>query len=405
LISRKGDVYCLTFEDVLLNTRWIRIIGPIALFFIYYREYVNQGWVAIVGCLAVLLLYIILLWTNEDWWNGIKYGLISSLIIAIALTIHFIYGISDSRLLWPLVWILAMLHRGYGQISTIFASITIVAILIMVPFSLEALLALVGLFLGVRSRKIRQDAYQLSQMHLQELNKAHRELQEAHAELQEATVHSVRYAALEERTRLAREIHDGIGHQLTSLIVQLQALEIMLPSDPKGASESITQLLNISRRAMAEVRMAVREWSNDEMGLGLIALKGLVSQTQGRSSIQFQFLHNSDITEWPIETSIVLYRVLQESLTNVLRHSNATSVTVHIKEIGEQIVLTVADNGNYTEGSSLTHGFGLNGMMERCRIHGGTCTLSPEKPHGLRIEVILPIEAASSNDEQEWGAK
>jgi signal transduction histidine kinase len=376
-----------------MDKRLIRIIGPIVLLLIYYREYVNQGWVAIAGCLVVLLLYIILLWTPENWWNGIKYGSISSLIIVAALTLHFIYGVSDSSLLWPLVWVLAMLYREYGYISIIFASITIAAILFMVPFSLESLLALVGLFLGMRSRKIRQDAYQMSQMHLKELNEAHMELQEAHAELQEATVHSVRYAALEERTRLAREIHDGIGHQLTSLIVQLQALEIMLPGDPKGASESITQLLHISRQAMAEVRMAVREWSNDEMGLGLIALKGLVSQTQGRSSIQFHFVHNSDITEWPIETSIVLYRVLQESLTNVLRHSNATSVSVHIKEMDDQIILTVADDGSYTEDLPLTPGFGLKGMMERCHLHGGTCMLTPEKPHGLRIEVTLPIES------------
>jgi signal transduction histidine kinase len=86
----------------------------------------------------------------------------------------------------------------------------------------------------------------------------------------------MRYAALEERTRLAREIHDGIGHQLTSLIVQLQALEIMLPNNPEDASRAVTQMLGISRRAMAEVRLAVREWSSDEMGLGLVALKGLV---------------------------------------------------------------------------------------------------------------------------------
>lgn len=231
----------------------------------------------------------------------------------------------------------------------------------------------------------------MNQLRLQELNKAHKELQEAHAELQEAAVHSMRYAALEERTRLSREIHDGLGHQLTSLIVQLQALEIMLPDDPKKASETISQLLQIARQAMAEVRTAVREWSNDEMGLGLVALKGLVSQIQGRSSIKFDFVQDSEMTEWPIEISIVLYRVLQESLTNILRHSNATSVTVRIKENDDQIFLTIADNGNYTENAPLTPGFGLQGMMERCRLYGGNCTFSQEEPHGLRIEATLPM--------------
>jgi signal transduction histidine kinase len=210
----------------------------------------------------------------------------------------------------------------------------------------------------------------------------------------------MRYAALEERTRLAREIHDGIGHQLTSLIIQLQALEIMLPDNPKEASELVSQLLPIARRAMAEVRLAVREWSDDEMGLGLIALKGLVSQTQARSELHISFIQDSEITEWPVDTSIVLYRILQESLTNILRHSCAKSVTVYIREKEDKIVLVVSDDGQYTGEIPLIPGFGLKGLMERCQKHGGSCSISPEKPHGLRIEAILPIEYEANETKQ-----
>jgi signal transduction histidine kinase len=142
--------------------------------------------------------------------------------------------------------------------------------------------------------------------------------------------------------------------------------------------------------------MAVREWSDDEMGLGLVALMGLVSQTQARSSIQFHFVQDSEISEWPIETSVVLYRVLQESLTNIQRHSHATCVWVGIKVVNEQIVLSVRDNGSYTGDIPLTPGFGLKGIMERCRLHGGTCKITPEKPHGLRIEATVPIVPATT---------
>ncbi|MBM7643894.1 signal transduction histidine kinase [Scopulibacillus daqui] len=375
-----------------VDVRLIRIIGTIALVFIYYREYTDQDIAVIVGCSLVLFLYIVLLWVRETWWNGIKYAAISLMIIAAALVLHIMYSVSDPVLLWPLVWILATVYGKYSRLSIALASITIAVILfISYPFSFKTLFILVGVFVGILIYMIRQDAYRMNQLRLQELNKAHKELQEAHAELQEAAVHSMRYAALEERTRLSREIHDGLGHQLTSLIVQLQALEIMLPDDPKKASETISQLLQIARQAMAEVRTAVREWSNDEMGLGLVALKGLVSQIQGRSSIKFDFVQDSEMTEWPIEISIVLYRVLQESLTNILRHSNATSVTVRIKENDDQIFLTIADNGNYTENAPLTPGFGLQGMMERCRLYGGNCTFSQEEPHGLRIEATLPM--------------
>ncbi|WP_249856877.1 sensor histidine kinase [Bacillus safensis] len=238
----------------------------------------------------------------------------------------------------------------------------------------------------------------MKELHLQEINKAHQELKEAHAELQEATMNSMKYAALEERIRLAREIHDGLGHQLTSLIIQLQALEIMLPDEPKKASEVTAQLLQIARQAMAEVRFSVKEWSSDEMGLGIIALKGLVSQIQGRSPIKFNFVQESKISEWPNETSIVLYRTLQESLTNILRHSNATSVTIHLQEVNDEIILKVSDNGDYVNDVPLKVGFGLNGMIERCQQQGGTCTFTSVKPHGLCIEITLPIEKRSHYD-------
>ncbi|MGE5662226.1 MAG: sensor histidine kinase [Ignavibacteriales bacterium] len=385
----------MNFVDKILDWRYIQIAATIALLFIFYQLFGNHGVIATVGYSIILLSDIVLIWTRETWWNRTKYIFISSFIIVMALIMQRTYSVRMQGLLWPLVWFFATMRGEYNQLSIILASFTIGVILILsytFPFPFETFFALVGLFLGIRSRRIRQEAYHTSQMHLKELNEAHRELQEAHAELQEASVYSMRYAALEERTRLAREIHDGIGHQLTSLIVQLQALEIMLSSDPKRASELVSQLLQISRRAMAEVRLAVREWSEDEMGLGIIALKGLVSQTQSRSSIQFNFIQDSEVTEWTIETSIVLYRILQESLTNVLRHSNAASVTVRIKEINGSIILVVTDDGNYTGDTPLTPGFGLKGIMERCRLHGGTCKVVPEKPHGLRIEIFLPVE-------------
>jgi signal transduction histidine kinase len=213
----------------------IKLIGTFILIFFYFEQFRKEGPIALVGCALVLLLYLVLVWTRKDWWNGIKYSAITAFIIAITLVLKYIFSVRSEDLLWPMVCILATVYGKYSRLSVILASFTILVILLMTsinPFPFANLLALVGVFVGLRSRKIRQDAYRMSHLHLQELNDAHKELQQAHAELQEASVHSMRYAALEERTRLAREIHDGLGHQLTSLIVQLQALEIMLPDVP-----------------------------------------------------------------------------------------------------------------------------------------------------------------------------
>lgn len=370
----------------------IRIFGTIALILTNYNEYVNHGMVNQWGTLLILTLYVLFIWIPRIWWNREMYIVISVLILSIALYLHYQYGSVNSSLLWPLLFLSIFIDRDYRYITIVVSLVTITAIVLVYSFSFGSLLAMVGIFLVVRSSQIRQNAYALTRLHLEQLDQAHNELQEAHLELQEASAHSVRYAALEERTRLAREIHDGLGHQLTSLIVQLQALEIMQSTEPERMPERIKQLISIARQGLAEVRIAVKEWSNDEMGLGLVALKGLITQTGQRSAIQLSFKEDSAITEWSIQTSIVLYRVLQESLTNVLRHAQADLASVHIQEVDNYVHLTISDNGNYTEAHSLKVGYGLKNMVERCEQQGGTCVFYPVQPHGFCIKAIIPIE-------------
>nr|WP_275440008.1 sensor histidine kinase [Paenibacillus sp. ACRRY] len=379
----------------------IRILGTLLLALSYYYEYINQAPISLIGGFLVLLLYMVLIWAETTWWNEVKYYVVSMMIISIILVLHYVFDSPHITLLWPLYFIILMMNRVYPRVSLIMGLITLSCIAWVNTLSLSTILGLLGVMLVARSIKIRRDAHLLTTLHLKELDRAHQELEVAHKELQEATVHSIRYAALEERTRLAREIHDGLGHQLTSLIVQLQALQIMHVAEPEKASDSINQLLGIARQAMAEVRVAVKEWTNDEMGLGIVALKGLVSQTQGRSSVQFKFNQNSELSEWPIETSIVLYRVLQESLTNILRHSDADQAWIDIDEAGDRIQLTVTDNGTTEKGGAGHLGYGLNGIIKRCEEWGGSVSISSVEPHGFRVKVMLPVERMAIVEEKE----
>ena len=202
----------------------------------------------------------------------------------------------------------------------------------------------------------------------------------------------MQYAAFAERTKLAREIHDGLGHQMTSLIIQLQALKIMLRKNPAAAQDHVEELLKVARKGMEEIRVAVKEWTSDEKDLGLTSLKGLISQVQANSLLQIEFIQAGSITEWSMEESTILYRILQESLTNVLRHSYADSVIVNVTEINGVVKLTIDDNGIYTGDKPLKYGFGLNGMIKRCQSVGGNCSFSLNEPKGLRVEAIIPIQ-------------
>jgi len=248
-----------------------------------------------------------------------------------------------------------------------------------------------GIFFGVRGARMRREATILDKVRLQELQAAHAELQQTHEELLQTTVLAMQSTALAERAHIARDIHDGVGHHLTSLIVQLQALTLMLPDNPDVAAARLPEMLAVARQAVTDVRHAVLQWAEDDTRLGLSALRGLADQVARSAGIACEFREPEQATQWPQEASVTLYRVLQESLTNVLRHSHATSVIVTVSETREHLALTIADNGSCTEDTELTPGFGLKHMQERCRAMGGELAYGPGEPHGLTVRAQLPL--------------
>src|SRR6266571_3885937 len=344
----------------------------------------------------ILLVYLVMIWVHPEWWTRPRYALSACSVIALTLLLFLFNGRNTYgwSLLLPLVLLLAREQQKYRRFAALLAAVTLVVMVVILPTyasALEVVPGMITLYFCIRAINIYKESYRLTQRHVQELAEAHRELQQTHAALQEASVHSMRYAALAERTRLAQEMHDGLGHQLTSLIVQLQALEIMLPGEPMRAANAVPAMLEVARKAMAEVRLAVSAWSEDERGLGLVALQGLVSQCAAHAHLTLAIQQDDDLTDWSVEVSVALYRVLQEALTNIMRHAEATSATIQVQERDQQVILTVADNGRYTANTELSPGFGLKGIMERCQSLGGSCTLSQNQPHGLKLQVMLPI--------------
>lgn len=357
------------------------------------------------GLTIILLIYLVMIWVHPNWWTRNRYILLTASVTVLVLLLSLEGG--KTAYLWylllPLALLLAKEQQKYWRLAALLTIATLASIIMVLPDytnALEVLPEVLALYFCIRGINIYKESYRLSQLHVQKQDEANRELQQMHGALQEATVHSMRYAALAERTRLARDMHDGIGHQLTSLIVQLQALEIMLPGDPQQAARVVPTMLEIARKSMAEVRQSVRAWQEDESGLGLVALQGLVTQCAEHSQLTLKFQHQEDVSEWPVELSVALYRVLQEALTNIMRYAQATTVNVQLQEDEQQIILVIADDGCYTENISLTPGTGIKGMRERCQALGGSCSMQQLQPHGLKIQIQLPLipELETSSD-------
>jgi signal transduction histidine kinase len=206
-------------------------LGTVVLFVYYYRNFVTTGELALDLYLTFIALYLTMLLLIRTKWELVAYIFLTVFISSLSIFLH-MNGMSKSEgLIWPLYGLLVNMPSKFERLSKVLVAITgsvIFFLAYVYPFPITTTIALIGVYLGIRSREIREEAYRMSKLHLQELDKAYSDLKHAHNELQEANIYSMRYAALAERTRIAREIHDGLGHNLTSLIIQLQALEVML---------------------------------------------------------------------------------------------------------------------------------------------------------------------------------
>lgn len=258
-----------------------------------------------------------------------------------------------------------------------------------------------------RSRRLRDEEQmrhtaQLEQMNL-ELQMTHAKLQAAHVELEQAVVQSMRYVLLEERNRIARDIHDSIGHQLTSVIVQLQALPYVMKSSTEESEHIVRNVLDVAKHCLQEARAVVHEMGNDIAGTGLASLRGLVQQVMKNSSlhIEMQVVQGHEEEVWPTTVSVVLYRSLQEALTNMIRHAEASHARVRIEQTAQQVMMTIADDGIFTAASTWREGFGLASMRARCEKAGGSCTITDIHPHGMQIQIIVPLQGERSEDDEE----
>lgn len=231
---------------------------------------------------------------------------------------------------------------------------------------------------------------QLREVHA-ELEKAHKELQQTHQDLEEATVRLLWFAVLEERNRISCDLHDSIGHGLTSVIVQLQALPYIMKKDEAEADISLKTTLEVARRCLQDVRTVVHQMAVNEAGLGLVALQSLVKQVREQGHLDIELTVDGSISSINPEISESLYRILQEALTNVIRHAHASHVDVEVSESEGVLTMSVADNGIWTDRSPILSGLGLTSMKARSERAGGTLRVHGVDPHGLKLVVLMPL--------------
>ncbi|HEX8997829.1 MAG TPA: GAF domain-containing sensor histidine kinase [Ktedonobacterales bacterium] len=211
---------------------------------------------------------------------------------------------------------------------------------------------------------------------------------------------SAQLGALEERNRLAREIHDTLAQGLAAVTLQLESVDALLDAgaDPAQMRSGVRQALALTRANLEEARRSVLDLRAAPLeGQSLVkALQSLARQTRLRQGRRVTFEVIGAGRPLPVRIEVGIYRIAQEALTNIRRHAHATRAQLSLTMTPEEVRCVIDDDGDGFDPANIPHDrYGLRGMSERARLLGGELRVATCPGEGSHIEVIVPLGASA----------
>jgi signal transduction histidine kinase len=259
-------------------------------------------------------------------------------------------------------------------------------------FAFVAVYSLASSILTTQKERAEKLLHQLEESNAQ-LERAHAQLRSYASEVEELTI-------IRERTRLAGEIHDSLGHYLSILTIQLETISKLQERDPARAIEEVAEARRVAAQAMQEVRNAVAALRPTSVATpGLPEALTQLGRNFEHASEEAKLTLDLDTSLPPIspDLHVALYRAAQEALTNIRKHAHASKVLVRLRYEDEILELVVLDNGSGTPQSNdgePSGGFGLIGLRERIELLGGKVCYGPSTPSGYRVTVQIRVPSA-----------
>ncbi|MET0236177.1 MAG: sensor histidine kinase [Kibdelosporangium sp.] len=196
-------------------------------------------------------------------------------------------------------------------------------------------------------------------------------------------------AIADQRARIAREVHDAVGHHLTAIQMQASAARHVLRDVPPVADRALRTIDGSATSALRDVRTILALLPAE--GTMLVHAEALADRL-ATPSCDISVEVDGSLNDLPPVVDHGAYRLLQEALTNAVRHSGATHIRVTIGRTPETVTTTVEDNGAVAPSAGFwPEGQGIRGMRDRAQHLGGSVTIMPRQPHGWQVKAVLPI--------------
>ena len=334
--------------------------------------------IAVLLVLAFVLLYRFLFRTRHYEQNPEIYFGVQAVVLAMLLLLR-----SESSDAFNFLFYILTFHTTV--VLTLRAAITWVAIYFLIASGVHLLdWGVEGLFAvffylatfiicAILGRTVQQTELtsERNQHLVDELKQTQQKLQEL--------------AVVEERNRLARDLHDSVKQQVFAISMQLGAARTLLKEDEQ-AYGSVVEAERLAKQAGAELTTLIRELRPPglERKSLLNALRQYVDEWSRQNGIHAD-LNLDGVPSKPSSADETLFRVAQEALANVARHSKASHVTIELAQPGDELILTVADNGDGFDMKHMNKGVGLDSMRERLESIGGRLKISSQKSNGTTI--------------------
>jgi signal transduction histidine kinase len=223
------------------------------------------------------------------------------------------------------------------------------------------------------------------------------ELHEAAARAEEEHEAELARAAADERRRIAREMHDVVAHSVSVMVVQAGGARRILGRDPGRAIDAAVNIEETGRAALVEMRRLLGMLGNGEDAVRTpqptLAEVGTLVRRSQEAGQPVELTVLGEPRSLPPGVDLAAYRVVQEGLTNALRHANGSATQITVRWAPDAIELAVADRGPGGAGAGIGGGHGLIGMRERVRLYGGELWTGPRTGGGFEIRARIPLEA------------
>ncbi|KHD37243.1 histidine kinase [Clostridium acetobutylicum] len=379
------------------------LIGMCAVF---YGELKNTEMYYFI---VFFLMYIIVTQFRIYYLRNRKYVIVSMIVDLVLVCLMYSY-VRNFSFLFLFISVLdssIMLSKTQAYASGIICSVVIIIQNVKIPFSLKVgtnlinilfsiLLIFTLVFIGDSFREEQKRKIEAQGLY-DRLRESEEKLRGAYEKLERYSETVEELSILRERNRISREIHDSVGHTLSAVLMQLQALLYLIKSDKEESLKTVEEMTGFVRGGIENVRRTVRELKPTDFDRfeGVFAIEEMIRKYKKLTSADIRFILSKEKRSLSSDESFISYRVVQEALNNAIRHGKASLVEVSMQFNQDRLYIRIKDNGVGTDG--IKKGFGMTGMEERVKKLGGNIEFYSERDKGFEVTVNLPKSSEEKN--------